>query len=41
VRVSLRSRGPIDLEIWDAEREGPLFRKVFGKRLEISAHRRG
>jgi exopolyphosphatase/guanosine-5'-triphosphate,3'-diphosphate pyrophosphatase len=39
VRLSLRSRGPIDLEIWDAEREGPLFRKVFGRRLEISARR--
>jgi exopolyphosphatase/guanosine-5'-triphosphate,3'-diphosphate pyrophosphatase len=39
VRLTLRSRGPIDLEIWDAEREGPLFRKVFGRRLEISARR--
>jgi exopolyphosphatase/guanosine-5'-triphosphate,3'-diphosphate pyrophosphatase len=39
VRLSLRSRGPVDLEVWDAEREGPLFRKVFGRRLELSVRR--
>jgi len=39
VRLSLRARAPIDLEVWDAEREGPLFRKVFGRRLELSVGR--
>ena len=39
VRLELRARHPIDLELWDAGREGPLFRKVFGRRLEL-AHRR-
>jgi len=39
VRLELRSRHPTDLEVWDAEREGPLFRKVFGKRLEIAVRR--
>jgi exopolyphosphatase/guanosine-5'-triphosphate,3'-diphosphate pyrophosphatase len=39
VSLSLRSRAPIDLEIWDAEREGALFRKVFGHRLELAVRR--
>ena len=39
VRLALRSRAPIDLEVWDAEREGALFRKVFGRRLELSVRR--
>ena len=39
VRVELRSRQPTDLEVWDAEREGALFRQVFGKRLEIAVRR--
>ena len=39
VRLELRSRHPTDLEVWDAEREGALFRQVFGKRLEIAVRR--
>ena len=39
VELVLRSRGPIDLEVWDAEREGALFRKVFGRRLELAVRR--
>jgi exopolyphosphatase/guanosine-5'-triphosphate,3'-diphosphate pyrophosphatase len=39
VRLTLRARGPLDLELWDAEREGPLFRKVFGRRLELASGR--
>ncbi len=39
VHLSLRSRSPIDLEVWDAEREGALFRRVFGRRLELSVRR--
>jgi exopolyphosphatase/guanosine-5'-triphosphate,3'-diphosphate pyrophosphatase len=35
VRLRLRTRGPADLETWDAEREAPLFRMTFGRRLEI------
>jgi exopolyphosphatase/guanosine-5'-triphosphate,3'-diphosphate pyrophosphatase len=40
VRVTLRSRHAIDLELWDAEREAPLFRQVFGRRLELGHQRR-
>jgi exopolyphosphatase/guanosine-5'-triphosphate,3'-diphosphate pyrophosphatase len=39
VRLVLRSRHPIDLEIWDAEREAALFRQVFGRRLELAVRR--
>ena len=39
VRVHLRARGAIDLELWDAEREGELFRRVFGRRLEVASGR--
>jgi len=39
VRLLLRSRQPIDLEIWDAEREAALFRQVFGRRLELVTRR--
>jgi len=40
VRVQLRTRGAIDLELWDVAREAPLFRAVFGKRLEVEPGRR-
>jgi exopolyphosphatase / guanosine-5'-triphosphate,3'-diphosphate pyrophosphatase len=40
VRVRLRSRSPLDLEMWDAAREAALFRRVFGRRLELTASRR-
>jgi exopolyphosphatase/guanosine-5'-triphosphate,3'-diphosphate pyrophosphatase len=33
VRLRLHSREPVDLEIWDAEHEAPLFRRVFRKTL--------
>ncbi|HLL53974.1 MAG TPA: Ppx/GppA family phosphatase, partial [Myxococcaceae bacterium] len=36
VDLELRARGAVDLELWDLEHERPLFRQVFGKRLEIS-----
>jgi exopolyphosphatase/guanosine-5'-triphosphate,3'-diphosphate pyrophosphatase len=39
VRLTLRSRHPIDLELWDAEREATLFRQVFGRRLELVTRR--
>jgi len=39
VNVRLTSRTAIDLEIWDAQREAPLFRRMLGKRLVLSASR--
>ncbi|MGQ0508950.1 MAG: Ppx/GppA phosphatase family protein [Myxococcaceae bacterium] len=39
VQVSLKGRGPVDLELWDAERETALFQRVFGRRLDLSAGR--
>jgi exopolyphosphatase / guanosine-5'-triphosphate,3'-diphosphate pyrophosphatase len=33
VQLKLRSRSPIDLELWDAEREAELFRHVFARRV--------
>ncbi len=33
VRLELAARGPIDLELWDAEREAALFGRVFSRRL--------
>jgi exopolyphosphatase / guanosine-5'-triphosphate,3'-diphosphate pyrophosphatase len=40
VRLAMRSRTAIDLELWDAERESALFRQVFGRRLELQHQRR-
>jgi exopolyphosphatase/guanosine-5'-triphosphate,3'-diphosphate pyrophosphatase len=40
VAVQLSARSPLDLELWDAEHEMGLFRKVFGKRLELTGGRR-
>lgn len=37
--VRLTSRTPIDLELWDAEHELPLFREVFGKSLILTQGR--
>lgn len=37
VQVRLTARAPLDLEVWDAGREALLFRKTFGKRLELPA----
>jgi exopolyphosphatase/guanosine-5'-triphosphate,3'-diphosphate pyrophosphatase len=36
VRIAITARGPLDLELWDAEREAPLFRRVFGRRLVLA-----
>jgi exopolyphosphatase/guanosine-5'-triphosphate,3'-diphosphate pyrophosphatase len=36
VVLSLRTRGPADLEIWDAEHEARFFQEVFRKRVELS-----
>jgi len=35
VTLHLKSRQPADLELWTAEREAALFRRVFGKRLVL------
>jgi exopolyphosphatase/guanosine-5'-triphosphate,3'-diphosphate pyrophosphatase len=39
VQMRLRSRSALDLELWDAEREAPLFRRIFGKRLQVASTR--
>jgi exopolyphosphatase/guanosine-5'-triphosphate,3'-diphosphate pyrophosphatase len=39
VHVRLASRTAIDLELWDAEREAPLFRRILGKRLVVASTR--
>ncbi len=36
VRIGISARAPIDLELWDAEREAVLFRQVFGRRVVFS-----
>src|SRR5207244_11179892 len=35
VSIQLRHRDPVDLELWDVDREATLFRRVFRRRLEI------
>jgi exopolyphosphatase/guanosine-5'-triphosphate,3'-diphosphate pyrophosphatase len=39
VLVRLRARAPLDLEIWDAQGELPLFRRVFGRSVEVRSAR--
>ena len=39
VTLRLALRGPADLELWDVDREGELFRAVFRKRLEVVGRR--
>lgn len=39
VIVRLRSRAPMDLELWDVAHEAKLFHEVFGKRLRIEGDR--
>ncbi len=39
VAVKVRARSPVDLELWDAQHEVPLFRRVFGKRLDMTVTR--
>ena len=40
VRVAARTRGPIDLELWDVARESAFFRAALGRRIEVTAGRR-
>lgn len=35
VHLALAARGPLDLEIWDAMREAPLFQRVLARRLVL------
>jgi exopolyphosphatase / guanosine-5'-triphosphate,3'-diphosphate pyrophosphatase len=35
-RIAIAARGPLDLELWDAEREASLFRRVFRRRLVLA-----
>jgi exopolyphosphatase/guanosine-5'-triphosphate,3'-diphosphate pyrophosphatase len=37
VKLDLRARAPVDLELWDLGEEAPLFRRLLGRRLETSA----
>jgi exopolyphosphatase/guanosine-5'-triphosphate,3'-diphosphate pyrophosphatase len=39
VSVRLSAKQPVDLELWDAQHEVPLFRMVFGKRLDMTVTR--
>jgi exopolyphosphatase/guanosine-5'-triphosphate,3'-diphosphate pyrophosphatase len=39
VVLRLSARVPLDLELWDVERESALFRRVFSRRLEITVGR--
>ncbi|XXF77051.1 Ppx/GppA phosphatase family protein [Myxococcaceae bacterium GXIMD 01537] len=39
VTLHLHSRQPVDLELWNVERETALFRRVFGKRLAFHVAR--
>ena len=40
VLLELRSRAPLDLELWDLAREAELFRRVFRRRIEVGSARR-
>ena len=39
VMVSVKTRTPIDLELWNVDRELAIFRDVFGKTLQINHQR--
>ena len=39
VTLRLRTRGAVDLELWDAAREAAFFREVFRRRLELVTSR--
>jgi exopolyphosphatase/guanosine-5'-triphosphate,3'-diphosphate pyrophosphatase len=39
VSIQLRHRDPVDLELWDVDREAALFRQVFGHRIEVHGAR--
>lgn len=36
VQLTLRARGPLDLELWDLQHQLELFREVFGKTLLVN-----
>ena len=36
VQLTLRSKGPLDLELWDLQHQLELFREVFGKSLQVN-----
>jgi exopolyphosphatase/guanosine-5'-triphosphate,3'-diphosphate pyrophosphatase len=36
VRLAIGARGPLDLELWDAEREAALFQRVYRRRLVLA-----
>jgi|SRR5215217_2751734 len=38
VALHLHARQPVDLELWNAEHEVALFRRVFGKKLTFHVH---
>jgi hypothetical protein len=40
VRVLARTRGDIDLELWDVAREAAFFRQALGRGVEVVARRR-
>jgi len=35
VRLKVKTKAPVDLELWDVAHEAPLFRRVFGRRLRV------
>jgi exopolyphosphatase/guanosine-5'-triphosphate,3'-diphosphate pyrophosphatase len=39
MNLQFRTKGPIDLELWDAERETALFRRIVGRRINFSTGR--
>jgi exopolyphosphatase/guanosine-5'-triphosphate,3'-diphosphate pyrophosphatase len=39
VVVKLRTKQPVDLELWDAAHESALFRRVFGRKLIVQVER--
>lgn len=39
VHLTLKSKSPVELELWDVGREVPLFREVFGRGLTFSVAR--
>lgn len=41
IQVHFTSNRPVDLELWDVSREEPLFRRVFGARLDLDPTVRG
>ncbi len=40
VQVVVRTRGEIDLELWDVAREAAYFRQAMGRRIEVVTRRR-